>query len=560
MRKITTPSNRPYLLWAVIAAIVQITIFKIAYPFPDFISDSYDYIESAAYHLNVNLWPIGYAKFLWLVHQVSASDTFLVCVQYFILEAALAYLFFFIIRLFRPSRTSESILFVFLLVNPFALYISNAVLSDALFTALTIVWLVQLIQQFVRPNPRNVFLMAIVIGIAFTIRYTAIYYPIVTGLALLLSRNRIWVKVAGTLAPLALMVPFVLFTQAQTKAITGTAEFSVFGGWQLANNAMYMYGHIKVDPKDLPPATRGLDSMVKDYYKGAPPGYFNFDDFPGTFFIKHQHAPLKQYMNVHFAKEVNSNYFKGWGMVSPIYNKYGTWLMTHYPVSFARYYLWLNVKNYFDPYLEKFDVYNLGEDSVWPTAQYWFHWETPAVTSISKDFQSKLFFSYVPLFLLVNIYFAGCMLWLLFTGRIRRLDPVFRTTLYFLAGFLIVNFGFSVFATPIVLRYQLVPLIFLFTFSILLMEFTDQKAFAKQDAGGALRGEKARVGETALLTFGILAPFGILGGIFCLLLLVIMLIVNILSFLFLLGCGLSSLIYGYLSRNFDHLLVRHKNS
>src|SRR5580698_3893027 len=171
MRRITlTRSDQRYLLLAIVASIVQIFLFKLAYPFPDFISDSYNYIESAALHLNVNLWPIGYAKFLWFIHKINYSDTFLVCVQYFLLQAALGYLFFFIRRLFRPSVITTRILFIFLLVNPLSLYISNAVLSDSLFTALSIVWLVAMIRQLVLPDIRDVFWMAVVVGMAFTLR------------------------------------------------------------------------------------------------------------------------------------------------------------------------------------------------------------------------------------------------------------------------------------------------------------------------------------------------------------------------------------------------------
>jgi hypothetical protein len=560
MRRITlTRSDQRYLLLAIGTSIVQIFLFKLAYPFPDFISDSYNYIESAALHLNVNLWPIGYAKFLWFIHKINYSDTFLVCVQYFLLQAALGYLFFFIRRLFRPSVTTTRILFIFLLVNPLSLYISNAVLSDSLFTALSIVWLVAMIRQLVSPDIRNVFWMALVVGIAFTLRYTAIYYPLITGLALLISRNKPWVKWAGTLASLVFMVPFYLFTKAETKKITGTAEFSVFGGWQLANNALYMYNHIQVDPNDLPPGTQGLDSMVRRYYKVMPAAWFNFDDFPGTFFIKHADAPLKQFMLRHFRKEEDSSSFLGWGKVSPIYNAYGSYLMKHYPLAFARYYLWMNTKNYFNPFLEKFDVYNLEEDSVWAPAQYWFHLKTPAVWSISKTFQGKLFFSYVPLFLLLNIYFTAAMLWLQFTGKIRRLQPKLQKTLYFLSGFLLVNFAFSVFATPVVLRYQLISLIYLFVFSILLLEFTDQKEFKEAVLQKKANAAAKRKSEAALLTFGVILPVGFFGGIFCLVIFLATFLAQFISFLFLVLCGFSSLAYGYIWRNF-RILVHYRSS
>jgi hypothetical protein len=552
-------TNRRYLLLALCSTIILFILFKIAYPFPDFISDSYDYIESAAFHLDVNLWPVGYAKFLWLIHKINHSDTFLVGVQYFILQAALAYLFFIVLWLFRPSRISSNVLFVFLLLNPLSLYLSNSVLSDAIFSALTIIWLVQLILQFIRPRAVPIFLMAIVIALAFTIRYTAIYYPVITGLPLLLSRHKTWMKIAGTVAPVALMVPFVLFTEAKTKAITGTAEFSVFGGWQLANNAIYMYDHIQVNPNDLPVSTRSLDSMVRQYFKSVPPGYIDLDHFPGTFFIKHPDAPLKQYMIRHYRKEMDSSDFLSWGKVSPIYNAYGSYLIRHYPFSFARYYLLLNTKNYFTPYLEKFGSYNVMKDSVWSLAQYWFRYKTPAVRSVSKEFQGSLFFFYPSIFMVLNLYFGGCLIWLLFSGKIRRLDPIFHKTLYLITGFILVNFIFSIFATPVVLRYQIIPMLFLFIFSVLLFEITGLNEPGEVQQGQKkISSKKVKILEGTWLTFGVLVPIGLLGASFCMVILIIEIIIKILTFSLLAMFALSSLVYGYILRKYNHWLFHSK--
>jgi hypothetical protein len=294
----------------------------------------------------------------------------------------------------------------------------------------------------------------------------------VAAIALFLIKISWPERIAWMIAPALLFLPFIWFTQIRTKAVTGTPEFSVFGGWQIANNALYMYGHIQVDPSKLPPETREIDHMVRQYYHYFPPSYFDFDDFPGTFFIKHGDAPLKVYMRRHYP---NLSGFRAWGMVAPVYNKYGTWLITHYPFSFAQYYLFMNAKRYFNPFLEKFDVYNLLEDSVWTPAQEWFRLPSPRVRSVSKVFQGYLFFVYPSIFLLLNLYFAGCLVWLWLTGKFRRLDPLFQTALWLITGLWIINFGFSIFATPVVLRYQAVPMVLLFTFSLLLLEFTDFK-------------------------------------------------------------------------------------
>jgi len=71
---------------------------------------------------------------------------------------------------------------------------------------------------------------------------------------------------------------------------------------------------------------------------------------------------------------------------------------------------------------------------------------------------------------------------------------------------------------------------------------------------------KSRQSHAALLTFGILVPVGILGAIFCALLFAITAVFQLLCFVFLLLTGLSSLLYGYFSRNFGHLFSHHQHA
>jgi hypothetical protein len=73
--------NLVYGYIAAAGAILQLIIFKYCYPYADFFSDSYSYIFAAARKMDVNIWPVGYSKFLWLFHQISSSDTALVAFQ-----------------------------------------------------------------------------------------------------------------------------------------------------------------------------------------------------------------------------------------------------------------------------------------------------------------------------------------------------------------------------------------------------------------------------------------------------------------------------------------------
>jgi hypothetical protein len=334
-----------------------------------------------------------------------------------------------------------------------------------------------------QPKLSHIITTSILIGIAFAIRYTAIYYPIVGLVAFLLTRARVSFKIAGIIAPWLLIISFVIYTQQKTKEVTGTAEFSVFGGWQVANNALYMYDHIKVDSNKLPADTRELDWYARRFYERVAPEDRVFGPFPGTYFIKVRFAVLKPYMTDHYKftrSTTPPEEFVSWGKVSPIYKEYGSYLIRHYPVAFAQYYLWLNTKNYFIPHLEKFGSYNLGMDSVWPVAKTWFNYKTSAVTVISGDLQQNIFFFYPLLFALVNLYFAGTLLYILFNKRIRRLIDWSMARGIILTVFtLLINFVFSVFATPVVLRYQIFPMLILFTYSLVFSVVLDKYQFAK---------------------------------------------------------------------------------
>ncbi|HEV2353921.1 MAG TPA: hypothetical protein VGR89_06750, partial [Puia sp.] len=73
--------NGTFLLIITGIMLLEFVIFKILYPFPDFFSDSYSYITAAQLHFDVNIWPIGYSRFLagfrrWVSHSGPALITF----------------------------------------------------------------------------------------------------------------------------------------------------------------------------------------------------------------------------------------------------------------------------------------------------------------------------------------------------------------------------------------------------------------------------------------------------------------------------------------------------
>src|SRR5450631_4302573 len=81
--------NRILFALCICLSIVLFVIFKIFYPYPDFFGDSYSYIYAAKEKLNINIWPIGYSKFLEVFHAITHSDLALVGFQYFSMQIAI---------------------------------------------------------------------------------------------------------------------------------------------------------------------------------------------------------------------------------------------------------------------------------------------------------------------------------------------------------------------------------------------------------------------------------------------------------------------------------------
>ncbi|SEW43141.1 hypothetical protein [Chitinophaga arvensicola] len=467
---VLSKDNRSYLLIAAVAAILQIIIFKLLYPYADFFSDSYSYIYAAATGTDVNIWPVGYSKFLWFFRQETTSDTTLVVFQYLFLQTITLYFFFTLLYFYAPSKRIRYIIFGCFFFNPLMLYLSNYISSDALFLALSLLWVIQLLWMLHQPRWYQIFIHAFLIIALFTLRYNAMYYPFITAFVLLLSRQQwIW-KVTGILLPLLFIFLFVQHTRKVADVMTGTPQFSIFGGWQLANNALYMYPYITV--KGQPPAEcREFDQVVQTYFRNIPEEGKSISPRDGAFYIKYSKAPLKQYVATHINPEKDStNGIYSWGAVAPIYGSYGKFLMLEHPIAFARYFLLPNTINYFLPPLEKLEVYNLGEDRVSGMAVKWFHYPGNKVTAISWDAQGIILLLFPAIFLSLNFFFCWTLVLWIRSAHGRKADPVFKYALIIITTLLIVNAAFSILASPIVFRYQVFPMLLCFSFVLLMTD------------------------------------------------------------------------------------------
>jgi protoporphyrinogen oxidase len=461
-----TRRNKTYLRLSLLALILQFFVFKHYYPQASFINgDSYVYLETAYHNKDINTYPTGYSKFLRIFSTFTTSDTLLVACQYLMIQLSFLFLLFTIFYFYRPGRVVEWILLAFIVLNPIFLYLSNSILSDALFIPLSILWFTLLIWIIQKPNYKLILFQAIVLFLAFMVRYNALYYPFMGSFALLCTRMNPKMKFIGIAVSLIPILLFISFTGSKYEQLTGHNEYSPFTGWQMANNAMYAYRYVDSSKlKPTPTKFKELDKMVRTYFDTAGKDIQrNPQELleASTVYMWDSHSPLNIYMDRRFKRDSLSGSLKKWASMAPLYKDYGSWLIAHYPVEFTRYYIIPNVLKYYTPPVEFLDKYNMGIDTVLDLARSWFHYKNRKVKSAFSDYRiNALNFYPILIGTLNGIYLMVLLMYFIIWDKSKRKS--LRVIIFLSASLWIFNFCFSVFASPIALRFQIYPF-FVFT-------------------------------------------------------------------------------------------------
>jgi hypothetical protein len=469
---------------------VNWSLFKMLYPYPNLIFDSYNYIKAAALDLSINSWPIGYSKFLQVFNLFSRSANLLVTFQYLFVELSCLFFFFTWLYLFKPGKLITNFLFILLFLNPLLLYCSNYILSDALFIGLSVLWITQLFWIICRPRPYMIFTHALLLALAFTIRYNALYYPIVAALAFALSRQGLWLKVAGISLPLALLTWFIIFTSGQAAKVTGERQFSAFGSWKLANDALYGYAHVIPGNNDpVPEKFRELDSTVRRYFRvTANKGdLLEIDYTSGSYFMFSLSSPLVMYMNNKYDDDWPFLNTKKWLTVAPLYQSYGAYLIKKYPAAFSQYFLWPNFIRYSLPQSEIFgsDIpFNWHESYGGVYVRKLFDLKTISIKESAVNLSTTILFMYPALFAIIHLGFIFGWLGFLFCRGFSKLKRPWSYCILLVAVLWCCDFGFSIVSAGIVLRYQIFMIIMETAFGLYLIEYA-YKGLASEVLNGS---------------------------------------------------------------------------
>jgi len=481
--------NRTILWIAAAAILIEFAVFKYFYPFASFIhGDSFSYINAADKNLTINTYLIGYSKFLRLFSVFAKPDYILVAFQYLFIQCSVLFLLFSLFYFYRPGRAMQIILLSFMVFNPLFLHLGNLVSSDGFFLALSCIWLALLQWIILLPSKKIIIWHAIVIVIAFTVRYNAMIYPFISGIAFWMSHLTIRKKIMLWGVSILLCGLFVSFTAYQYKNLTGYWQYSPFSGWQWANNALYAYRYVDIkDRKPVQTRFAVLDKMVRDYFDSTR----DIKKFPAeaemasTFYMWSSGMPLVDYKTRVFKKDTITAELKKWATMGPLFKAYGINIICKYPRHFARYFMWPNMNKYYAPPVEFLENYNSGRSEVTDQAKNWFGYKSRKVRTRMKSNMVWILNFYPILSGIINmVMFCSLTCFILLRGW--KHNRVFSKGIILGGAIWIINAAFTILASSAALRFQSFPVTmtiilvcFLLDWMIQLLTFSENSSRVK---------------------------------------------------------------------------------
>jgi hypothetical protein len=425
-------------------------------PYPASISDSGAYVNAAITNRIDTYRPFGYSQFLISIHKWSTSIHFLVTVQFFI-NAISTLLFVFSVKYFfqQKSKITFYLFAFFAIFSPLTLYLTNTVLSDSLFTSLTLLWITAgLWILFDQNNIRKYIFYIIHIILLFyliNIRYTGLVYLPITILLVFLVfyRRNLYLGLILSIIPIFLVFGYYSKQKATIYGLVHVDTFSGFSGWQLANNALHCIPDIDLDVSGI------KDRQVKEFAELAVKAKASIAlvEKPSAKFMWDKTLPLKEYC-ISEVTRTNNPYIYQWNYLGAnVYSKFGSYVIKKYPITFAKNYLlpntWAALYPVHDQIVKRFRIDGISDELM----RDWFELpQSEKVITKSKIFENIFFL--IPISRLVIWFLVFAALIMLFVRR-KQIDwkPFHKIAFCVLLAFSSIYFAFNIYASPFELRY-----------------------------------------------------------------------------------------------------------
>lgn len=452
--------NRKYLLTGLAAGFVYFIVLRMLYPIPSCYSDSFTYLQVAQDNVEVSFRPVEYSKIINLFKGFSTSDVALIFGQYFSNVLANLLLFFTSIYFFPFRRVNKLLLFVLLVFNPLYVLYSNYILTDALFGACTVAWFVVLIWMIRQPRWYYTAIQLFLLLILFKLRYNAIVFPVITALALYMSRQKLVYKLVTLGVSILLILAMVVHTTNIVERDTGIRTFSAFSGWQMANNAMHIIRYQKADTTMADEEVKNLSVFINHYQDTTTE---RFDSIRvNSAYMWHNHSPLKAYIPLYAQSAGYNTYFLAWTALGDVYSKWGRSVILHNPGGYIRHFVLPNTKAYWVPDLEAYADYFTKTDTLPIRMQQFYQYPSNKVGPQHEWVYDIAFKPWPYLFPILNGAFLLTSIAWFATRRYKKEKPLTNQWLLCFLFFYVVNFFFVVLLAPSVFRYHvfIITLIF----------------------------------------------------------------------------------------------------
>jgi hypothetical protein len=211
--------------------------------------------------------------------------------------------------------------------------------------------------------------------------------------------------------------------------------------------------------------------MVRTFYDSNPELQLGENH---TAYMWKPEFPLMRYRDSLFKTTDTAEIrLKTWASMGPLYSSYGIYLTKKYTLHFLRYYIGPNCWRYIAPPVAFLENYNGGLPTVRESAVKWFGYTNNQVKTSMNNGKVSILQFYPFLVCITNLLMLlGVLSYLLLKGW--QYNTTFNKSI-FLAGFAwIVNAVFSIFASPVSLRFQAFPALLGAIFSLLLIDWMVQ--------------------------------------------------------------------------------------
>ncbi len=464
---LVTKNNRIIIYMTLMIGCIYFIALRLIYPVPSFFIDSFAWVQAAKTGQPVTFRPIGYSKLILFFKLLSSSDFALIAGQYFSNLIVNLLLYFTCTFFFKLKKVFNILLIILLIANPFYLFYSNYVSSDSFFNCLAVLWFILIIWLIYKWSWKLLVCQLIVLTLLFELRYNALFFPAVSTIAMSLSKLSIIEKTIGIVSNYVLIAVIIIFTMFINEDYTGTKTFSAFGGWQLANNALHVVQHEKIDIDAIKDTEVQEFATYIEYYFDTT--QLSFPNSSATaVFMWVPNSPLKRYMNIYSGR--TNSYFKTWNVLGPLYSDFGKTVILQKPLSYIQHFVLPNTKSYFFPPLETYEAYMDNNDTIASVASEYYNYKTNKVYSHHPYIQTIIFKPMRYIFIVFNCILMISCFYYFFTKQYRKQMLMVHHSILIFISLCIFNFLFIVFLAPSVFRYHIFILTLSYPIVLLLIQ------------------------------------------------------------------------------------------